>query len=241
MENLTIEGLEFFKETYFKKPKKLYFRYSAMNGGKSTSIIQIAYNYEVKNKQNILVAKPILDTKGNNKIVSRIGDKMERDCDILINREESIVDQLIPYLISLSNKKERLSVLLVDEVQFLSKNNVEDLAYISSVIGIPVLAYGLKVDFQGQVFEGSSWMFAYSQDIKSIDTEPMSFIGNKEKKATMNLRLKNGLPSFEGEQVAIDGEEYTYEPVSLYEFLKAKKESGYLQEYEFNAIDFINK
>ena len=169
---------------------KLYFRYGAMGCGKSSSILQVIHNYEEKGMKAILV-KPAVDTKGGNKVVSRIG--IERKVDILLQRGES----LIPYV----EENSDISAIVVDEAQFLEEKQVDDLYYITKTFNIPVLCYGLRCDFLMNGFEGAPRLLLIADTIEEIKS-----ICECGVKATQNLRLVNGVPTFEGDQIAIDGE-----------------------------------
>lgn len=167
---------------------KLYFRYGAMGSGKSTALLQVAYNYNEKGMYVILM-KPQIDTKAENKILSRIG--IERAVDILIPRDSGIIE-LIP-----DTKKPH--AIIVDESQFLTSDQVDELYFISKIYDIPVLCYGLRCDFQMKGFEGSTRLLEIADDIEEMKT--ICKCGNK---ATQNIRLVNGEPTFEGEQIVID-------------------------------------
>lgn len=236
----------YLKQCYFKSPAKLHFKYTAMNGGKSAALLQIAHNYRVNNNQSILVAKPNVDTKGGAKISSRIGDNISIDCDFTIQEGESLMSAVYYHMRKYAKDLKKISAILIDEAQFLERLHVEELAYICTIIGIPVICFGLRTDFRGIPFEGASWLFAYAQDIEELATRPMSALGNKNKKASMNIRLVNDEPSFEGEQVFIDGESdrVEYLPVSLNEFLRLRGSKGALKGFgsgieAVNAYDFI--
>lgn len=167
---------------------KLYFRYGAMGSGKSAALLQVAYNYNEKGMYVILM-KPQIDTKAENKISSRIG--IERAVDILIPRDSGIIE-LIP-----DTKKPH--AIIVDESQFLTSDQVDELYFISKIYDIPVLCYGLRCDFQMKGFEGSTRLLEIADDIEEMKT--ICKCGNK---ATQNIRLVNGEPIFEGEQIVID-------------------------------------
>ena len=168
---------------------KLYFRYGAMNSGKTTALLQVAHNYEEKGMHPIII-KPLIDTKGNNKVISRIGIEREvnyliaPDCNIEVNLNLVGVDAII-----------------VDEAQFLTKEQVEQLYRITKYYSIPVLCYGLRCDFQMQGFPGSTRLLEIADSLEELKT-----ICSCGKKATQNLRLVNGKPVFEGEQVEIDNQ-----------------------------------
>lgn len=167
---------------------KLYFRYGAMGSGKSSALLQVAYNYNEKGLYTI-VMKPQIDTKAENKISSRIG--IEREVDILIPKDSGIIE-LIP-------DTRKPYAIIVDESQFLTGDQVEELYFISKFYDIPVLCYGLRCDFQMKGFEGSSRLLELADDIEELKT-----ICKCGAKATQNLRLVNGEPVFDGEQIVID-------------------------------------
>lgn len=167
---------------------KLYFRYGAMGSGKSAALLQVAYNYNEKGMYVILM-KPQIDTKAKNKVSSRIG--IERKVDILIPRDSGIIE-LIP-------DTRKPHAIIVDESQFLTSDQVDELYFISKIYDIPVLCYGLRCDFQMKGFEGSIRLLEIADDIEEMKT--ICKCGNK---ATQNIRLVNGEPTFEGEQIIID-------------------------------------
>lgn len=168
---------------------KLYFRYGAMNAGKSAALLSVAHNYEEKGMPIILL-KPSIDTKGDNKVTSRIG--IEREVDILLAPEDFILDKM--------PNKQKPWAIIVDEAQFLTPEQVEELFVITKIYDIPVLCYGLRCDFQMKGFPGSTRLLELADDIEELKT-----ICSCGKKATQNLRLINNQPVFEGEQVEIDG------------------------------------
>ena len=168
---------------------KFHFRYGAMNAGKSTVLLQTAYNYEEKGKK-VVVLKPSVDTKGDEKIVSRIG--LERKVDYLISDNDSIISKLGDNLSS-------LSCILVDEVQFLKRKQVDELFYISKMMDIPVIAFGLRTDFKSNGFEGSIRL------LELVDAlEEMPTICRCGKKARFNARKVDGKFTFDGDSIVID-------------------------------------
>jgi thymidine kinase len=193
---------------------KLYFRYAVMNAGKSTQLLQIAHDYEVNNGEKILAIKPESDTKADNCIIARIGgDMLRRKCSFLIKKKEN-------WLYDEVKKYPSTKVVLVDEAQFLSKANVFDCARIVTQLNIPVICFGLKCDFRGEPFEGSTYLFALAQDIEEVTTRAICRRSDKPVKATVNMRLVNGVPVFRGGQLSIEGENNVlYEPVSLKVFM----------------------
>ena len=175
---------------------KLYFFYGAMNSGKTTRILQCNYNYEEQGMRAIIM-KPATDTKGNDKIVSRIG--ATRKVDYLIKKDENIFDLII-------NEYGHVDLILVDEAQFLTTRQVNQLMDIVVDLDIPVMCYGLRTDFKGNDFPGSRRLLAIAHELTEIKT-----ICECGKKAMFNVRLVNGKVATEGESVAIDGEgEVTY-------------------------------
>lgn len=194
----------------------LYFRYGVMNSGKSTQLLQIAHDYEVNNHLKVLVLKPSVDTKENDFVVTRMGNgEIKRKCDFLINSNMDLYDKIKNY--------NNLELILIDEAQFLSRKNVEDLTLIVTKLKIPIICFGLRTSFEGKPFEGSSWLFALAQDIEEITTRAIDRLGKNKKRATMNLRLVNGKPVFKGDIISIDGDNnVSYVPVSLNEYLKLR-------------------
>ena len=168
---------------------KFHFRYGAMNAGKSTVLLQTAYNYKEKGKKVVLI-KPSVDTKGDEKIVSRIG--LERKVDYLIGDNDSIISKLGDNISS-------LSCILVDEVQFLKRKQVDELFYISKMMDIPVIAFGLRTDFKSNGFEGSIRL------LELVDAlEEMPTICRCGKKARFNARKVDGKFTFDGDSIVID-------------------------------------
>jgi thymidine kinase len=173
---------------------KLYFRYGAMNCGKSTNLLQVAHNYEERGMK-IIVIKPMIDTKGGNKIVSRLG--VTRDVDILVTGNDNIYE-----LVEKWNKERwKIDCILVDEVQFLKKEQIDELFEIAVMMDIPTICYGLRTDFLMNGFEGSARLLLIAHSIEELKT-----ICNCGKKALVNGRKVNGQFVFAGEQVAIDSE-----------------------------------
>ncbi len=169
---------------------KLHFRYGAMNAGKTTIMLQTAYNYEERN-QKVLIIKPSIDTKGNEKVVSRIG--LSRDVDALISPDDSIFDRIGNYL-------DITNCILVDEAQFLSKSQVDELYYITKLYNIPVIAFGLRTDFKSNGFQGSIRLLELADALEEMPT-----ICRCGKKARFNARKVNGEFTSVGDSVAIDG------------------------------------
>ncbi|ERI93474.1 thymidine kinase [Clostridiales bacterium oral taxon 876 str. F0540] len=171
---------------------KLYFRYGAMNCGKSTNLLQVAHNYEERG-MNIIIVKPKTDTKGGNKVVSRLG--VTREVDLLIANNENIYTEVEKW-ITLNGK---IDCILVDEVQFFKTEHIDQLFEIAVIMDIPVICYGLRTDFQMNGFEGSSRLLLLAHSIEELKN-----ICQCGKKALLNGRMINGEFVFEGKQVAID-------------------------------------
>lgn len=177
---------------------KLYFRHGAMNSGKSTALLQVAYNYEERG-QRVLIAKPAVDTKGNKQVVSRLG--MAREVDFLVLPNDNLRNKLAVFA-----GDSPVDCLLIDEAQFLSPTQVDQALQIAVLDGIPVLAYGIRTDFLTHGFPGSIRLLEIAHSLEELKT-----ICRCGKKAMFNARLKNGEFIFDGDQVAIDGDEVTYE------------------------------
>lgn len=170
---------------------KLYFRYGAMNCGKTTSLLQVAHNYEERGMKVVLI-KPSIDTKANDSVSSRIG--VERKVDHLVSPEENLKG----YLNLLVGNT---SCVLVDEAQFLSESQVEELFVFSKLTNIPVICFGLRCDFRTNLFPGSKKLFELADEIEELYT-----ICRCGRKARFNARIVNGEFTLDGDQVAIDGD-----------------------------------
>lgn len=191
---------------------KLYFRYGAMNCGKTTALIQSAHNYEERGMR-ILIVKPDIDTKGADEVVSRLGQT--RKVDVLAPADLDVAKLIRQW----SKDVEKISCVLVDEAQFLAPIQVDQLLELTTTDGILVIAYGLRGDFQTNAFPGSKRLFELAHTIEELKT-----ICRCGKKAIFNGRKVNGVFIFEGNQVAIDGEnkvEYESLCPSCYQTLKA--------------------
>lgn len=171
---------------------KLYFRYGAMNSGKSTHLMQVAHNYEERGMK-VIIMKPSTDKKGGDKVVSRLG--VERIVDILIDNDENIIKVIEDKL----KQARKIDCIIVDEVQFLKSHHIDELFEIAVCKGIPVICYGLRTDFQMNGFEGSERLLLLAHSIEEMKT-----ICKCGRKAILNGRMINGKFTFEGEQVAID-------------------------------------
>ena len=183
---------------------KLYFRYGAMNSGKSTSMLQAAYNYEERGHR-VLLAKPSIDTKGDRGILSRLG--VTRGVDFLLTPDTDAYAAFQEHrgqVLAVTGLD--VSALLVDEAQFLTETQVDDLLRIAIIENVPVLAYGIRTDFQTVAFPGSRRLLEVSHSLEELKT-----ICRCGRKAVFNGRKVDGVFVFDGDQVAIDGVEVTYE------------------------------
>lgn len=194
---------------------KLYFRYGAMNSGKSTALLQAAYNYEERG-QRVLLAKPAVDTKGASQISSRLG--MTREVDFLIAAGQSARALFRQERESARRDGSDIACLLVDEAQFLEPGQVDDLFRIAVEDDIPVLAYGIRNDFLTHAFPGSGRLLAIAHTLEELKT-----ICRCGRKAVFNGRRIGDRFVFDGDQVAIDGEEVAYESLCGHCYLE---ESG---------------
>lgn len=191
---------------------KLYFRYGAMNSGKSTSLLQAAFNYEER-AQRVLLAKPERDTKGESQIISRLG--VSREVDFLIPPEadlRALFDRhargqdptaLLP---DVEAAVTPVACLLVDEAQFLDPGQVDDLFRIAVVDNVPVLAYGIRTDFRTRAFPGSERLLEIAHTVEELKT-----ICRCGRKAVFNTRRVGDEYIFDGDQITIDGMNVSYE------------------------------
>ena len=174
---------------------KLYFYFAAMNAGKSTTLLQSSFNYQERGMETMLFTAAIDDRYAAGVITSRIGVEAEA------NLFDAATD--IRSAVEAEHRRRPLSCVLVDEAQFLSRAQVLQLAGICDQMDIPVLAYGLRTDFQGNLFEGSAHLLALAD--KLVELKAICECGRK---ATMNLRTDaEGRPVREGEQTQIGGNE----------------------------------
>ena len=172
---------------------KLYFYYSSMNAGKSTSLLQSSYNYKERG-MNTLVLAPMLDDRfGVGKVTSRIGIESEATT---FRTDTDLFD-----VIKRHSANTPLHCVLIDEAQFLTRDQVFQLTEVTDELHIPVLAYGLRTDFQGEPFDGSKYLLAWADTLKEL--KAICHCGSK---ATMVVRLDaEGNPVTEGSQVEIGG------------------------------------
>ena len=173
---------------------KLYFKYGAMNSGKSTILLQSAYNYEERGMRTVLL-KPMIDTKGADSVVSRLG--VSRKVHYLVSAQDNI-REIIQKDIETNGQ---LHCIFVDESQFLAVPQVDQLFWVAVEMDIPIICYGLRTDFLTNGFPASGRLLELAHSIEELKT-----ICRCGKKAMFNARKINGKFVFEGEQVAIDNE-----------------------------------
>jgi thymidine kinase len=172
---------------------KLYFYYSSMNAGKSTALLQSSYNYRERGMNTLVLAPEFDDRYGAGKVTSRIG--IETDATTF--RPDDDIFNLVERLTA----EKPLHCVLIDEAQFLTKEQVFQLGEVTDKLKIPVLAYGLRTDFQGEPFEGSKYLLAWSDNLKELKA-----ICECGSKATMVVRLDQGGAAItQGSQVEIGG------------------------------------
>ena len=191
---------------------KLYFRYGAMNSGKTTALMQVAYNYKERGMR-VLILKPAVDTKGQDSIVSRLGISCK--VDKLVTPEMDVVE-----LVKQDSAEHGApACVLCDESQFFTPEQAEQLFLVTVDLGIPVICYGLRADFKGELFEGSYHLLVLADKLEEVKTicwcgkkaafnahtiEELKTICACGRKAICNGRKVNGEYVFEGAQVAID-------------------------------------
>lgn len=177
-----------------------YFRYGAMNCGKTTALLQVAHNYKEKGLKPIIL-KSILDTKGNDTVTSRLG--INQKVDYLLKPDEKV----FPYGEKWKNK---VDCILVDEAHFLEEHQIIDLYRISKYYDIPVICYGLRTTFQGQFFRGSGPLMRWADQLEEMIT-----ICDCGKKAKFQGRKVNGEFVLDGDEIVIDGSSDNIEYVPL--------------------------
>jgi thymidine kinase len=172
---------------------KLYFYYSSMNAGKSTALLQSSYNYRERGMNTLVLAPALDDRFGAGKVTSRIG--IETDARTFAPEDDLLA------LVEARNKHSQVHCVLIDEAQFLTKDQVFQLGEVTDKMNIPVLAYGLRTDFQGEPFEGSKYLLAWSDNLKELKA-----ICDCGSKATMVVRFDEaGNAITEGSQIEIGG------------------------------------
>lgn len=196
---------------------QLFFHYGAMSSGKTIEILKVAHNYEAQGREIALMTSGLDDRTEVGVIASRIG----------LHRRATPISEdmnLFDYVKNMSQKDKeagngKVACVLIDEAQFLQKHHVLECARIVDELDIPVMAFGLKNDFQNHLFEGSMNLLIYADKIEEMKTI-CHYCGHK---ATMNLRINNGKPVYEGEQVQIGGDESYYPVCRFHYFHPGKK------------------
>ncbi len=172
---------------------KLYFYYSSMNAGKSTALLQSSYNYKERGMNTLVLAPELDDRYGAGRVTSRIGLEAEAHA---FSTDDNLHDIVAAVL-----EETPLHCVLIDEAQFLTREQVFELGEVTDGLNVPVLAYGLRTDFRGEPFEGSKYLLAWSDNLKEL--KAICHCGSK---ATMVLRLdEHGNAVQEGSQIEIGG------------------------------------
>ena len=175
---------------------QLFFKYGAMNSGKSIEILKVAHNYEEQGKSVILMTS-IIDTRsGAGKIKSRMG--LDRDA-IALKKDSDVYDIV-------KRENPNAACLLIDECEFMTKAQVLQATQVVDDLGIPVMAFGLKNDFKNELFEGTKYLLLYADKLEEMKT----ICWFCKKKATMNMRMHDGKPVYEGDQISVGGNEMYY-------------------------------
>ncbi len=189
---------------------KLYFRHGAMNSGKSTALLQVAYNYEERGSK-ILIAKPAIDAKAADNVTSRLG--VSRKVDLLVSPTDNLREEFLKV-------GEGVSCLLIDEAQFLTKEQVEQSLAIAVLDDVPVLAYGIRTDFRTAGFPGSTRLLEIAHSLEELKT-----ICRCGRKAMFNARKGANGFVFDGDQVAIDSIDATYESLCANCYMEERAKS----------------
>ena len=196
---------------------KLYFYYSAMNAGKTTTLLQSAHNYHERGMRTLILTPKLDDRYGRGVVQSRIGLKAS---GVIFERDDDLL-QLVRDDIAAHGP---LHCVLTDESQFMSRAQVWQLTEVVDQLNIPALSYGLRTDFQGELFEGSQYLLAWADNLEEIKT-----ICHSGRKATMVVRVdEHGHAVTDGPQVEIGGNE-RYVSVSRAEFKKIVAGEGHIE------------
>ena len=196
---------------------KLYFYYSAMNAGKTTTLLQSAHNYRERGMRTLILTPRLDHRAGSGVVASRIGLKAE---GVAFERDDDL-QRMVEADIAAHG---RLHCVLVDEAQFLTRAQVWQLGEVVDALRVPVLCYGLRTDFRGELFEGSQYLLAWADEISEIKT-----ICHSGSKATMTVRVdRQGFAVSEGPQVEIGGNE-RYVSVSRAEFKRISRGEGRIE------------
>lgn len=168
---------------------KMHFKYATMNSGKTIDLIRTAYNYE-ENGYKVLIIKPMIDTKGNDCIETRIG--LSRKVDLLLASYDTVLDKI--------EDIKNIKCIFIDEAQFLTTKQIDELYFITKKYDIPVICYGLRVNFKMESFEGSKRLLEIAEELEELITlckcgDVARYVGRKV----------NGIYVNEGSEVVIDG------------------------------------
>ena len=180
-----------------KSNASLKFCFGAMGCGK-TRKLQGDYYSKIEDGFEVIIVKPKIDTKGDNNVIARDGSSIS--VEALINNNDNIYFMIVSYILD-----NNLDFLLVDEAQFLSSEQVDQLTEVVDKLGINVICYGLRTDFRGYLFDGSKRLFEVSDELEMVMRQ-CSCGKNK----IFNMRLEDGIGVFDGSQIAIDGVDATY-------------------------------
>jgi len=187
---------------------KLYFYYSSMNAGKSTALLQSSYNYRERGMHTVVLTPIVDDREGQGVVASRIGLKTDA---ITVAADDDIY-----VLLKQQHAEKTVSCVLIDEAQFLTREHVFQLGEVCDKLKIPVLAYGIRTDFQGEPFEGSKYLLAWADNLKELKA-----ICHCGRKATMVIRRDaHGKAVTQGAQIEIGGNDL-YESACRYHFKEA--------------------
>lgn len=186
---------------------KLYFNYAAMNAGKSTTLLQASFNYRERGMRTMVFTAAVDDRTEAGVVASRIG----------LKGEAHLYDDAVDLFekVAAVHAAEPVACVFVDEAQFLTRVHVMQLARVVDEIGLPVLCFGLRTNFRGELFEGSKWLLALADELNELKT-----ICACGRKATMNLRIdSSGRAVTEGADIEIGGND-RYEPLCRRHFLE---------------------
>ena len=185
----------------------IYCKIGTINSQKTSSLLATAKSYELQNR-NILCIKPVADTRDIGVIKSRTG--LERKCETLNPNRDDLADLIIKHLTE--NNIDSLDAIFIDEGQFLSKENVEEIIILSCECDLNFLVYGLNSSYKGEPFESMSMLMTFSKDVEEISNTLCQYCKSKAK---MNLKLVDGKPVFDGDTISVDTELFApqYVPV----------------------------
>lgn len=170
---------------------KLYFRYSAMDAGKTLDLLKVAYNYEDRGQHTLVITSAIDRRAGDNRVRSRIGFDKEAISTTLNNNLFSIIEKEL--------LKQKIACILIDEVHFFSSEQIQQLSDVVDYLRVPVICYGLRTDYRGQAFPSASTLLAIADTLEEVKT-----ICHCGRKANFNMLVRNGVAIKEGSQVVVD-------------------------------------